>query len=179
MLAVGTRSGPAAVRPALAGSLTVLSGLLGSGCVSAVCYGATAAAPPSASFPSGVAGGRVRSWIHVSLFSLTRRLRDSHICGPPISGHAIYTSRWLAWLAVGYSAEYRFSYVRLASGKLDARSACTGSAAMEDFIMVPSPAEGKQVQKEVTARFQQSAAPATAVLRRPEDGATAATNHPC
>ncbi len=53
-------------------------GLLLSGL--AVRDGSTAAAPPSASFPAGLAGGRVRSLIHASLVnSLHPQMAGSHI----------------------------------------------------------------------------------------------------
>jgi hypothetical protein len=47
----------------------ILSGLVLWSC--AVRGGPTTSAPPSASLPAGVTGGRIRSLIHVSLLSLT------------------------------------------------------------------------------------------------------------
>jgi hypothetical protein len=61
-------------------SVTMLTRLLG-GC--AVRDGSSAAAPPSASFPSGVPGRRIRSLIHASLLSLR-----SHIHEPLRLDHA-------------------------------------------------------------------------------------------
>ena len=54
----------------------LLSGVLRSG----VRDGSTATAPPSASLPAGLAGGRIRSLIHASLVVvLTRQVAGSHI----------------------------------------------------------------------------------------------------
>jgi hypothetical protein len=104
----------------LALALAILAWLL-RGC--AVRDGSSAAAPPSASLPSGVTGRRIRSLIHASLLSLR-----SHIYEPLVL--AMWSNvQKLAWLRLNTSLN-RFSCVRLAPGNFGARNACTGSAAI-------------------------------------------------
>jgi hypothetical protein len=119
------RPGLTTGRPVLAGSMTMLSRLLWWLC-RPVRDGSTAAAPPSASLPSGIAGRRIRSLIHASL-----------LFGPQVAGSHIYeplfraerTGHSLAWLRLDTSLksiQLRPSGAR----KLGARNACTGSEAI-------------------------------------------------
>ena len=95
------RPGLTTGRPVLAGSMTMLSRLLWWLC-RPVRDGSTAAAPPSASLPSGISGRRIRSLIHASLlFGL--RVAGSHIYEPPF--RAVAYSSFAGVAAVGYFAE--------------------------------------------------------------------------
>lgn len=71
----------------------LLSGLLRSG----MRYGSTAAAPPSASLPAGLSGGRIRSLIHASLVViLARQVAGSHIYDRLFSAAHSHLFGWLA-----------------------------------------------------------------------------------
>ena len=60
-------------------------------------HGSTATTPPSATFPAGLSGGRIRSLIHASLVVvLTRQVTGSHICELLVLGRTLARFWWLA-----------------------------------------------------------------------------------
>jgi len=89
----------------------------------------TAAAPPSASLPAGLSGGRIRSLIHFSLVViLTRKMAGSHIREPLASDRALRFG-WLANRRLDTSLKSNQLRPSGAPGK-SARNAGTGSAAI-------------------------------------------------